>query len=192
MQSAARSSTESMPLPSMPPVHGLHHFAYKCRDAEETRRFYEDVMGFPLVHVIEEHGVGTTTGDTVSFLHIFFQMADGRYLAFFDLGDGRQCAKDPKTPQFTNHLALAVDGEAALLAAKARLDAAGVESVGPMDHDGFVRSIYFWDPNGVRLELTYTIAGDKEQKAHRESAHAQLRRWMEQTSPAIARRTGTS
>lgn len=192
MQTVAQASTGSVARPAMPPVRGLHHFAYKCRDAEETRRFYEDVMGFPLVHVIEEHGVGTTTGDTVSFLHIFFQMADGRFLAFFDLGDGRECAKDPATPQFTNHLALAVDGEAALLAAKARLDAAGVESIGPLDHDGFVRSIYFWDPNGVRLELTYTIAGDAEQKAHRDSAHAQLRRWMEQTSPAVARRSGAA
>ncbi len=59
-------------------IKGLHHFAYRCRDAEETRRFYEDVMGFPLVHVIEEHDVATTTGDTVSFLHIFFRMSDGR------------------------------------------------------------------------------------------------------------------
>lgn len=188
MQSAVASSKGALGRTVMPPVRGLHHFAYKCRDAEETRHFYEDVMGFPLVHVIEEHGVKTTTGDTVSFLHIFFEMADGRFLAFFDLGDGRECAKDPKTPQFANHLALAVDGEAELLAAKARLDAAGIESVGPMDHDGFVRSIYFWDPNGVRLELTYTIAGESEQRAHRDSAHEQLRRWMEQTSPAAAGR----
>jgi catechol 2,3-dioxygenase-like lactoylglutathione lyase family enzyme len=172
----------------MPPVMGLHHFAYKCADAEETRRFYEDVMGFPLVHVIEEHDVPTTTGDVVSFLHIFFEMADGRYIAFFDLGDGRITAKDPDTPQFANHLALAVDGEAALLAAKARLEAAGVDVVGPMDHDGFVRSIYFWDPNGVRLELTYTIADAAAQQASKESAHDQLRRWTDSGSPAAARR----
>lgn len=175
--------------PAMPPVHGLHHFAYRCRDAEETRRFYEDVMGFPLVHVIEEHDVATTTGDKVSFLHIFFRMADGRYLAFFDLGDGRVTAKDPATPQFANHLALAVSGEEALLAAKARLDAAGVASIGPMDHDGFVRSIYFWDPNGVRLELTYTIADAQAQDAHRGSAHAQLRNWVERSSPGARRKS---
>lgn len=171
----------------MPPIRGLHHFAYKCANAEETRRFYEDVMGFPLVHVIEEHDVPTTTGDVVSFLHIFFQMADGRYLAFFDLGDERICAKDPATPQFANHLALAVDGEDALLAAKDRLEAAGLEVVGPMDHDGFVRSIYFWDPNGVRLELTYTIAGEEAAAQSKSSAHAQLKRWVEQTSPAAQR-----
>ncbi len=167
----------------MPPVRGLHHFAYVCRNAEETRRFYEDLLGFPLVHVIEEHDVKTTTGDSVSFLHIFFQMADGRYLAFFDLGSDREYAKDPNTPQFANHLALQVDGEDALGAAKARLEAAGVPIVGPMDHDGFVRSIYFWDPNGLRLELTYTIADEHTQKAHRETAHAQLRNWMENSRP---------
>jgi catechol 2,3-dioxygenase-like lactoylglutathione lyase family enzyme len=174
--------------PAMPPVQGLHHFAYKRADAEETRRFYEDVMGFPLVHCIEEHDVPTTTGDTVSFLHIFFKMADGRYVAFFDLGDERVCAKDPETPQFANHLALAVDGEAELLAAKDRLEAAGLEVIGPMDHDGFVRSIYFWDPNGVRLELTYTIADAKAQARSKDSAHAQLKRWTQQTSPAVNRR----
>ena len=163
-------------MPAMPPVRGLHHFAYKCANAEETRAFYEDVMGFPLVHVIEEHDVPTTTGDVVSFLHIFFRMADGRYVAFFDLGDERITAKDPDTPQFTNHLA------------KARLDAAGLEVVGPMDHDGFVRSIYFWDPNGVRLELTYTIADAAAQRASEESAHAQLRRWMDSRSPAVQAR----
>jgi catechol 2,3-dioxygenase-like lactoylglutathione lyase family enzyme len=174
--------------PAMPPVHGLHHFAYKCRDAEETRRFYEDLMGFPLVHVIEEHDVATTTGDKVSFLHIFFRMADGRFLAFFDLGDARASAKDPATPQFANHLALAVSGEEALLAAKARLEAGGVSCAGPMDHDGFVRSIYFWDPNGVRLELTYTIADAAAQQAHRDSARAQLRNWVERTSPAAKKK----
>jgi catechol 2,3-dioxygenase-like lactoylglutathione lyase family enzyme len=175
--------------PAMPPVHGLHHFAYRCRDAEETRRFYEDVLGFSLVHVIEEHDVATTTGDKVSFLHIFFRMADGRFLAFFDLGDGRATAKDPATPQFANHLALAVSGEEALLAAKARLDAAGVACAGPMDHDGFVRSIYFWDPNGVRLEFTYTIADGQAQDSHRDSALAQLRNWVERSSPAARRKS---
>ncbi len=177
----------SVPKGLMPPVAGLHHFAYKCRDAEETRRFYEDLMGFPLVHVIEEHDVPSTTGDTVSFLHIFFQMADGSYIAFFDLGDGRASAKDPATPQFVNHLALTVAGESELLAAKARLEAAGVALVGPLEHDAFVRSIYFWDPNGVRLELTYTIADEASRERHRASAHAQLRRWVEETSPAAVR-----
>ena len=175
--------------PAMPPVHGLHHFAYKCRDAEDTRRFYEDLMGFPLVHVIEEHDVATTTDDKVSFLRIFFRMADGRYLAFFDFGDARASAKDPATPQFANHLALAVSGEEALLAAKARLEAGGVSCAGPMDHDGFVRSIYFWDPNGVRLELAYTIADAAAQQAHRDEAHAQLRNWTERTSPAAKKKS---
>ena len=175
--------------PPMPPVQGLHHFAYKCRNAEETRRFYEDLLGMPLVHVIEEHDVATTTGDKVSFLHIFFRMADGRYLAFFDLGDGRASTRDPQTPQFVNHLALAVEGEEALLAAKARLEAAGVPLVGPLDHDGFVRSIYFWDPNGVRLEFTYTIADEASIAAHTASAHEQLRRWTERTPPAVAKAT---
>ena len=176
-------------LPAMPPVRGIHHFAYKCRNGEETRRFYEDVLGLPLVHVIEEHNVKTTTGDVVSFAHFFFRMADGNYLAFFDLGDEKISGKDPSTPQFANHLALGVDGEDELLACKARLEAAGVDVIGPMDHDAFVRSIYFWDPNGVRLEFTYTIADRAFLDAHEKAAPAALRKWMTESSPAARNRT---
>ncbi|MGE0737387.1 MAG: VOC family protein [Alphaproteobacteria bacterium] len=174
--------------PAMPAVRGVHHFAYKCRNGEETRRFYEDVLGLPLVHVIEEQNVKTTTGDTVSFAHFFFRMADGNYLAFFDLGDETITAKDPNTPQFANHLALGVDGEEELMACKARLEAAGIPVVGPMDHDAFVRSIYFWDPNGVRLEFTYTIADRAFIDAHEKSAHAALRKWVNESSPAARKR----
>ncbi|MGH7004917.1 MAG: VOC family protein [Alphaproteobacteria bacterium] len=169
---------------AMPPVLGIHHFAYKCKDAAETRRFYEDVLGMPLVHVIEERDVKTTTGDVVSFAHFFFRMADGNYLAFFDLADGRATARDPETPPFVNHLALGVKDEAELQACKARLEAAGVEVIGPLDHDGFVRSSYFWDPNGVRLEFTYTIADAKSLKASHDEAAARLADWIKRTAPA--------
>ena len=187
-------STQAPALPSMPIVRGVHHFAYKCRNGEETRHFYEDVLGLPMVHVIEEKNARTTTGDTVSFAHFFFRMADGNYLAFFDLGDNKISAKDPETPHFANHLALGVDGEAELLACKARLEAAGVEVVGPMDHDAFVRSIYFWDPNGVRLEFTYTCADRAFLDAHEKTAHAALRKWQEENAaaraPALVTATG--
>ena len=113
-------------------------------------------------------------------------MADGNYLAFFDLADGRAAARDPATPQFVNHLALGVANEAELLACKARLEAAGVEVMGPLDHDGFVRSIYFWDPNGVRLEFTYTIASAEAlEKDHAEAA-AKLEDWIRRTAPGRA------
>lgn len=191
MSNAASKSAQSAALPKMPPVRGIHHFAYKCRNGEETRRFYEDVLGMPLVHVIEENDVKTTTGEVVSFAHFFFLMADGNYLAFFDLGDEKISAKDPNTPQFINHLALGVDGEAELLACKARLEANGHPVVGPLDHDNFVRSIYFFDPNGVRLEFTYTIADRAFLDAHEKVAHAALNRWVNERSPAARKRVST-
>lgn len=168
-----------------PDVRGFHHFAYKCKDIEETRVFYEDLLGFPLAHVVEEHDVKTTTGEVVSFAHIFFELGDGSYIAFFDLGDGRKNALDPDTPPFVNHLALAVDNEGALLDFKARLEAAGHDVVGPMDHDDFVKSIYFWDPNGIRMEFAFTIETEAHKAESKAIAHQRLRRWAMETSPAV-------
>jgi catechol 2,3-dioxygenase-like lactoylglutathione lyase family enzyme len=170
-----------------PAVHGLHHFAYKCRDPEETRVFWEELLGLPLVHVIEEHDVKTTTGDTVSFAHFFFQMRDGSFVAFFDLGDGRKTAADPATPAFVNHLALRVDSEAELLDMKRRLEAAGHPVLGPMEHGEFVRSIYFWDPNGIRMEFAYTSETPEHAAHSAATARARLERWMRETSPAARR-----
>jgi len=138
------------------PVRGLHHFAWRCRDCEETRRFYEDVLGLPLVHVIRADTV-PSTGEHCPYVHIFFRMADGSHLAFFDLGDDTAAAPSPNTPAWVNHIALRVDSIAALGAAKARLEAAGVEVLGITDHH-VIESIYFFDPNGIRLELTVPTA----------------------------------
>jgi catechol 2,3-dioxygenase-like lactoylglutathione lyase family enzyme len=159
----------------MPVIRGLHHFAYKCRNAEETRRFYEDVLQMPLAHVMVRRDLRTTTGELVSFLHLFFEMGDGSFLAFFDLGDGTAPALDPNTPQFSTHLAVRVDGEHALLAAKARLDEHRVPTLGPIDQDGLCRSIYFTDPNGVRLELTYELSAIS--KEHLTEGREILERW---------------
>lgn len=166
-----------------PGVHGLHHVAYRCRDAEETRRFYEDVLGLPLVDVVEVNDMVVTTGQTVSFAHFFFEMTDGSMIAFFDLGDGRTTTPDPETPPFVNHIAFTVDGEAQLLDFKARLESAGQPVTGPMTHET-TRSIYFWDPNGVRLEFAYTDGPGEDREAAIAKAHEDLRRWQQRTPPA--------
>ena len=70
----------------MPSIKSLHHWAYRCRDAEETRHFYEDVLGLPLAHVVSADIV-PSTGEYSPYVHIFFEMKDGSYVAFFDLGD---------------------------------------------------------------------------------------------------------
>ena len=160
------------------PIQGLHHYAYRCRDAEQTRAFYEDLLGLPLAHVIRADKV-PSTGEHCPYVHIFFQMRDGSFLAFFDLGDDTAAQPSPNTPAWVNHLALTVAGEAELERAKARLQAAGVEVVGVTDHK-FVKSIYFFDPNGIRLELTTATAGADYLEHARTSARAKCDAWTQE------------
>lgn len=160
---------------AMPAIRGLHHLAYRCRDAEETRAFYEDLLGLPLAHVVTSERV-PSTGEHCPYCHLFFRMRDGSYVAFFDLGDGEATVPDPRTPPWVNHLALEVADEAELMAARARLIGGGVEVLGPTDH-GIVKSIYFFDPNGVRLELTCRTVGEAELRAGASEAHERLAAW---------------
>lgn len=153
----------------------LHHFAWRCRDAEETRHFYEDILGLPLAHVIKADNV-PSTGERFPYIHIFFRLEDGSYIAFFDLGDGKGDPLAPDMPRWVVHFAMEVDGEADLMAMKERLEKAGVDVIGVTDH-GFIHSIYFFDPNGLRLEFTCRTK-DPDYLAEAESeAHALLREW---------------
>src|SRR5690349_7755990 len=136
--------TGSALAPKDHPFHikGLHHFAWRCRDAEETRAFYEDLLGLPLVHVIRNERV-PSTGEDNPHVHIFFQMGDGSYIAFFDLGDNVKAEPSPNTPAWVNHVAVQVPTVDELMAARARLQAAGIEVVGVTDHH-IIQSIYFF------------------------------------------------
>lgn len=164
--------------PDPRPVHGLHHFAWRCRDAEETRHFYEDVLGLPLVHVIKNDHV-PSTGEYCPYVHIFFRLFDGSCIAFFDLGDNTAALPSPNTPAWVNHIALRVaDGEA-LRAMQARLQAHGIEVLGVTNHDDYIHSIYFFDPNGLRLELTTEVAEPAVVAGFARTAHAELADWSQ-------------
>lgn len=148
-------------------MHGLNHVAYRCRDAEETRHFYEDILKLPLSFVVYHDRV-PSTGDYQLYYHIFFELADGSHIAFFDLLDGKVTEPDPDTPTWLNHIAFDVETREDLLEAKATLEAAGVDVLGIVDHKIF-DSIYFFDPNGIRLELVYRtapLALIKDEAAH--------------------------
>ena len=160
---------------SVAPIHGLHHFAYRCRDAEETRHFYEDILGLPLAHVIKADHV-PSTGEYCPYVHVFFEMRDGSYIAFFDLGDDTAALPSPNTPAWCNHLALRMNNVGEVLEAKKRLEQAGIDVVGVTDH-GFVQSIYFFDPNGIRLELTTETLAEGEADEFKASAHDELAAW---------------
>ena len=167
-------------IPDMPPIEGLHHWAYKCRDAEETRHFYEDILGLPLTHVIKLDNV-PSTGEYCPYVHIFFKMADGSYIAFFDLGDDQAADPSPNTPAWVNHMALHMGSVEEVEQAKARLEANGIDVLGVTDHK-FIKSIYFFDPNGYRLELTHMLAEEKAdyiaEKA--KAARGELDEWTEE------------
>ena len=102
---AMHAKRKAPDVATMPTIQRLNHWAYRCRDAEETRHFYEDILGLPLACVIKADTV-PSTGEYCPYVHIFFEMADGSYVAFFDLGDGEATVPDPQTPAWVNHLAL--------------------------------------------------------------------------------------
>lgn len=162
-------------MPSFEPIQRLHHFAWRCRDASETRAFYEDVLGLPLIHVIRADNV-PSTGEHCPYVHLFFSLQDGSTIAFFDLGDGQSAQPSPNTPAWVNHLALKVGSMASLESAKRKLESAGVEVLGVTDH-GFVRSIYFFDPNGIRLELTVDMSEGPVSESDRAIARRKLDDW---------------
>ncbi len=156
-------------------IKGLHHNAYRCRDAEETRRFYEDFLGLKLVNAfrIDTTMTGRKTGAGV--LHVFFQLDDGSCLAFFEAPDMPFEFKDQH--DFDLHIALEVEPEILdRMLEKGRAE--GREVRGPSDHK-FIRSIYFRDPNGYVIELTAKVPGhEADMDPTRNRARAVLDEWQ--------------
>ena len=170
---AVLTATSALPAPV--PVQQLHHVAYRARDAEETRHFYEDILGLPLYHLIQSDHV-PSTGEYCPYTHFFFRLQDGSFIAFFDLGDDQAALPSPNNPAWVNHISFRVDSQQALRAMKARLEAHGIEVLGITDHHIF-HSIYFFDPNGVRLELTAQLADEFQMLQESKTAHARLAEW---------------
>jgi catechol 2,3-dioxygenase-like lactoylglutathione lyase family enzyme len=154
-------------------IKGLHHNAYRCRDSEETRKFYEDFLGLPLSGTLwikeTKSGRGTDT------LHTFYRMDDGSYLAFFEAPDMPFEFKHQH--DYDLHIALEVErGVLEPMMAKAK--SAGIEVRGISDHR-FIDSIYFRDPNGYVIELTAKRPShDREMDPAANGARAKLDEWQ--------------
>jgi len=163
-------------------IRKLHHNAYRCRDSEETRRFYEDFLGLPLAEALEIKE--TKSGRRTETLHTFYELGDGSYLAFFEAPD--MPFEFKAQHDFDLHIALEVDMQT-LHDMFARGQTEGVETRGISDH-GFIHSIYFRDPNGYVIELTAkTPEHDSAMDPARNGARDKLDRWT-----AARRRTRTN
>lgn len=162
-------------------IKGLHHNAYRCRDSEETRRFYEDFLGLPLAGTLEIKE--SKSGRRTNTLHTFYRLDDGSFLAFFEAPD--MPFEFKQQHDYDLHIALEVDGKALeQMLAKGR--AAGIETRGISDH-GFIHSIYFRDPNGYVIELTTKLPGhDQAMNPANNGARVKLDRWQtEKVSAAV-------
>ena len=136
-------------------VQRIHHAAYRCRDAKETVHWYGKHLNMAFVLAIAENRVPSTQAPD-PYMHVFLDAGSGNVLAFFELPNAPEMGKDPNTPEWVQHIAFEVDSVAVLEKAKASLLAAGIDVVGPINHAIF-KSIYFFDPNGHRLELAVNV-----------------------------------
>lgn len=159
-------------------IKGLHHAAYRCRNSEQTRQFYEDFLELPLV---EAFPINTTkTGRKANVLHTFYQMANGGCIAFFEAPD--EPFDFVEQHDFDLHIALEVNRstlDRMLEKGKTR----NMEVRGPSDH-GFILSIYFRDPNGYVVELTTPTTGDDNNAFDPARARSQLDQWTSKRADA--------
>jgi catechol 2,3-dioxygenase-like lactoylglutathione lyase family enzyme len=142
---------------------GIHHVAYRCNDAKETVLWYREMLKMEFVLAIAEDQVPSTK-EPDPYMHVFLDAGGGNVLAFFELPTQPPMGRDPNTPQWVQHIAFKVADRAELLAYKAHLESRGVDVLGVTDH-GIFHSIYFFDPNGHRVELACPDANEAAQLA---------------------------
>lgn len=153
----------------------IHHVAYRCTNAKETVEFYQRVMGMDFQLAIAEDEVPSTK-EPDPYMHVFMDAGNGNVLAFFEVPNSPTMQKDPNTPEWLQHIAFEVEDMASLLSAKARLEAEGLDVLGPVDHTIF-KSIYFFDPSGHRLELAVNTAKPGMLEELHEVAPAMIEEW---------------
>lgn len=172
------------------PIHHIHHVAYRCRDAEQTRWFWEDVLGFPLrMAMVFDDEPGS--GRKIDYMHLFFEMGDNNFVAFFDSPDDDI---DESTfiarHGFDLHIAFECDTLEELKAWRRHINKMGRPCFGPIDH-GFIHSIYMYDPNGIQVEITLKDANYSQICTQKSGvAKDTLKEWTEKTRERKLKRFG--
>lgn len=158
-------------------IQSIHHVAYRCKDAKQTVEWYQKHlnMGFMLAFA-EDHVPSTHAPDP--YMHIFLDAGNGNVLAFFELPNSPAMGRDENTPEWVQHIAFKVATEQELVDTKERLTAAGIPVVGVTDHSLF-KSIYFFDPNGHRLELACDTGSAEMAAKASEVKWAMLEEWSQ-------------
>jgi catechol 2,3-dioxygenase-like lactoylglutathione lyase family enzyme len=156
---------------------GFHHVAYRCKDAKETVEFYQQVLNMDFQLAIAEDHV-PSTGAYDPYMHIFLDAGNGNVLAFFELPEQPDMDRDQNTPVWVQHIAMKLSSIEELLAAKAHIEKQGITVIGPTNH-GIFKSIYFFDPNGHRLELAANTHTDEQMQQLHKVAPDMLKEWSE-------------
>ncbi|WP_332815474.1 VOC family protein [Ramlibacter sp.] len=157
------------------PIRKIHHVAYRCNDARETVEWYEKNLNMKLVLAIAEDQVPSTR-DPDPYMHLFMDAGNGNVMAFFEIPNSPPMGRDPNTPNWVQHIAFEIDSMEELEAAKARLEANGIPVIGITDHTIF-QSIYFFDPNGHRLELAVNTGTPDMYKRLDEVKYEMVEEW---------------
>jgi glyoxylase I family protein len=153
----------------------IHHVAYRCHDAKETVEFYQRVLDMDFLLAIAENEVPSTK-EPDPYMHVFLDAGMGNVLAFFEIPNSPPMGKDPNTPAWVQHIAFEVESMDELMRLKKKAEDEGLDVVGPTDHTLF-QSIYFFDPNGHRLEIAANTASDEMLERLHEVAPAMLEEW---------------
>jgi catechol 2,3-dioxygenase-like lactoylglutathione lyase family enzyme len=154
---------------------GIHHAAYRCKDARETVEWYGRVLGMDYTTAFAEDAV-PSTGEPDPYMHVFLDAGGGNVLAFFELPTRPEMGRDENTPEWVQHIALKVGSVEELQAAKAHIESEGIDVLGPTHH-GIFKSIYFFDPNGHRVELAADIGTDEQYAELKRVAAPMLEEW---------------
>jgi len=161
----------------------LHHNAYRCRDSEETRKFYEEFLGLRLAGTLWINE--TKSGRKTDTLHTFYELGDGSYLAFFEAPD--MPFEFKVQHDYDLHIALEVES-AFQKEMFEKGKAQGIETRGIVDHH-FINSIYFRDPNGYVIELATKLPGhDRDMDPTVNGARAKLEQWTKSKNAAVSKR----
>lgn len=161
----------------------LSHAAWVTHDVEATADFYMRVMGMELACTVLGASV-PSTGDDFPYFHIFFRMADGSTIAFFEV-PGLPQRSEVSHPAYEvfDHIALQAKDPSEVEHWYEWLVANDIEVIGPTDHNGLIYSIYFYDPNGIRLEITTPTDPDWNNHTARGKEH--LAMWSQGKRDAL-------